>query len=204
VTLRHNILKAYWKLKLPYNRREIYRGVNDVDVWLCSPGGAGSNMLKDYLHQFVRVKSPMMAGLLTHHSEPVNCHKPNFKAIYLHRHPLDAVQSMKRRGLVRTNIRKLNNKRGLPATEVFLLESVLRQFKNWTTREVNYPIICVKYESLFENRNLLGEFLGLGFQNFPEPKYSQNHQETGLDLTEYADSIAAWEAFPEVLIREPR
>lgn len=202
--LKHNILKTYWKLKLPFSDEEIQQGVHDVDMWLCSPGGAGSNMLKNYLHQFIRVKSPYMAGLLTHHSKPVPCKKENFKAIFLHRHPLDALQSMKRRGLIKKNIQKLNNSRNLPSTEKELLKSIFRQFTHWTTLSVNYPILCVKYERLFENKNQIADFLGIEMKNFPEAKIKSNEQVHDLDIGKYfLGEIADWEAFPEVVLIKP-
>ena len=205
MSLKHFILKSYWTLKVPYTNGEIQKGICDVDVWLCSPGGSGSNMLKDFLHNHLRVKSPQMAGLLTHHAAPVDCHKPNFKAIYLHRHPIAAVASMKRRKLIKTNIRKLNNSKKLPATESVLLESVLRQFKNWTTRQVNYPILCVKYESLFDYKDELGEFLGIDMRGFPEKKNTPARMQADHDeSSRFRDQIRDWESFPDFLIRYPR
>ncbi|MCP4459402.1 MAG: hypothetical protein GY816_15475 [Cytophagales bacterium] len=190
---------------MPYSDKEIRRGVNDVDLWLCSPGGAGSNMFKNYLHQFMRVKSPYMAGLLTHHSEPVQCSKENFKAIFIHRHPIKALNSMKRRGLVRTNIRKLNNSRRMPVTDRVLMESIFRQFTNWTTKSVNYPILCVKYEGLFENRNLIGKFLKLDLDDFPDPKFTSTKGSHNSDLYEsFEKEIASWENFPDVLLIESK
>ena len=203
MNLKHNILKTYWKLKLPFSEEEILRGVNDVDLWLCSPGGAGSNMVKNYLHRFMRVKSPYMAGLLTHHSEPVACDKENFKAIYLHRHPIKGLKSMKRRELIKTNIRKLNNSKKLAVTEKILMESIFRQFTNWTTKTVNYPILCVKYESLFENRNRIGEFLNLDMEDFPDKNFSTYKGSTNSELYKsFEKEIEEWEAFPDVVLRE--
>ncbi len=201
--LRHNLLKTYWKLKLPYTDEEIRKGVRDVDVWLCSPGGAGSNMLKNYLHRFIKVKSPYMAGLLTHHSEPIVCGKKNFKAIYLHRHPIKALKSMKRRGLVKTNIRKLNNTRNLPATDKVLMKSIFKQFENWTTKTVDYPILCVKYVSLFENRNRIGEFLNLDMSDFPDPNFTSFKGSHNSELYKsFAKEMAEWEAYPDVVLRD--
>ena len=203
VNLKHNILKTYWKLKLPFSDEEIQQGVQDVDVWLCSPGGAGSNMFKNYLHEYVKVKSPKMAGLLTHHSEPINCDKQNYKAIYLHRHPIKALRSMKRRGLVKTNIRKLNNSRGLPETDEELLKSVFNQFDNWTTKPINYPILCIKYASLFENRDKIGEFLGLDMTDFPDPNFTAFKGTYNSHLKElFSEEIANWEAYPDVVLRQ--
>ena len=204
MNLKHNILKTYWKIKLPFSDEEIRRGVQDVDVWLCSPGGAGSNMFKNYLDRFVRVKSPYMAGLLTHHSEPIDCSKENFKAISLHRHPIKALRSMKRRGLVKTNIRKLNNSRGLPETDEELLKSIFNQFNNWTSKSVNYPILCIKYGSLFDNRARIGEFLGLDMAEFPNPNFTAFKGPYNSHLKElFSNEIAEWEAFPDVVLRNP-
>lgn len=144
-----------------------------------------------------------MAGLLTHHSEPVNCEKGNFKAIYLHRHPIKGIKSMKRRKLIKTNIRKLNNTKTLPVTEKILMESIFRQFTNWTTKTVNYPIICVKYERLFENRNRIGEFLNLDMEDFPDQKFSTYKGSTNSELYKsFEKEIEEWEAFPDVVLRE--
>ena len=203
MNIKHRLLCTYWRRKIPYTETEIQKGIEDVKVWLCSPGGAGSNTLKDYIHPFMRIKSHYMAGLLTHHSTPVPTKKEGFKAIYLHRSPLDCVKSQKRRNLLKTNIKKLYNEKGLATTEEVLLQGILNQFKNWTTVKVNYPILCIKYEKMFQNPEIIGDFLGIDFSSFPKRHFKENKTDVDSELfLQFEKQIAEWNEFPDVLLRE--
>lgn len=203
MNLKHRLLCTYWRRKIPYTDAEIQRGIEDVKVWLCSPGGSGSNTLKDYIHPFMRIKSHYMAGLLTHHATPVPTNKEGFKAIYLHRNPISCVRSQKRRNLFKTNIKKLNNKKGLPETEEILMQSILKQFENWTTVKVNYPILCIKYEKMFQEPEIIGDYLGIDFSSFPKRHFKENKVEVETDLhIQFKEELKKWNDFPDVLLRE--
>ena len=197
--------KMYLLQQIPYSDKLIKKGLDDVDVWLCSTGGAGSNFLKDRIDPFVKVKSPYMAALLTNHKEPVAYQRKGFKAIYLHTDPFDALKSMKRRGLVETNIKKLNNSKNLETKDEVLLRSFFHQFNNWTQNEITYPVLCIRYESLFESVDILEDYLGFSFKEFP-PKQERSSFEIDIDqklYNQFAKEYEIWKAFPDSLIRNP-
>lgn len=191
--------KMYLLRQIPFSDRLIQKGLRDVDVWLCSTGGAGSNLLKDHIDKYVKVKSPYLAALLTHHKEPVQVNQEDFKAVYLHSDPFQVLKSVKRRGLVKTNIKKLNNTRLLGESDELLLESVFRQFNNWTETKVNYPVLCIKYEALYDSLDLLGDFLSIPFDDFPPKRERLSHE---IDIEEhlfqkFESQYQIWKEFPD-------
>lgn len=196
------IKKMYLLNQIPLNENQIKKGLSDVDIWLCSTGGAGSNLLKDYIDQYIKVKSPYLAALLTHHHAPVNFDKKEFKAIYLHADPFSVLRSVKRRGLVGRNIMKLNNAKNLGSEDTRLLESVFDQFENWTQTKVNYPVLCLKYESLYESLDILSNFLNIPFHNFPvkRERLSEDIEVDRSLVTQYMDRYQAWKDFPNTMI----
>lgn len=193
--------KMYLLQQIPFSDALIQKGLQHVNVWLCSTGGSGSNLLKNYLQDYTKVKSPYSAALLTHHKEPVRVDRSDFKAIYLHSDPFSVLRSVKRRGLIETNIKKLNNDPSLGDSDEVLLASVFRQFKNWTGSQVNYPILCLKYEALYASLDVLGEYLGIPMDDFPEKK---ERSSTTIEIDpqlfdRFRDQYEAWQAFPDVV-----
>jgi hypothetical protein len=194
--------KMYLLQQIPFSDSLIQKGIQEVDVWLCSTGGAGSNLLKDYLQEYINVKSPYSAALLTHHQEPVNVEKKGFKAIYLHADPFSILKSVKRRNLIERNIMKLNNSRSFGSSDKVLLESVFKRFENWTNKKVNYPILCVKYEALYESLDELSKFLNVPFDNFPAKKdrISNNIEIDEKLYDQFSEQYLAWKSYPDVVV----
>ncbi len=199
--LRFWLKKMYLLQQISFSDELIREGLNKVEVWLCSTGGSGSNLLKNYVDDYVKVKSPYSAALLTHHKEPVDFNKPGFKAIYLHSDPFMVLKSVKRRNLVETNIKKLNNNRRLECTDEQLLASVFNQFKNWTQSNVDYPILCLKFEALYDSLDILSEYLGAPFGNFP-PKRDRLSSDIVIDqqlYRQFEEEYKEWLAYPGVI-----
>ncbi|MEO9476657.1 MAG: hypothetical protein ABJG41_14040 [Cyclobacteriaceae bacterium] len=191
--------------RIPFSDKLIQTGLHDVDVWLCSTGGAGSNLLKHFLEQHVKVKSPYSAALLTHHKEPVDCDKLNYKAIYLHADPFSILKSVKRRGLVKTNIKKLNNQINLGDSDILLLESLFNQFEKWSTAKVSYPVLCIKYEALYDSLDQIGEFLSIPMDNFP-PKKERLSSDIEVEdrlYNQFRSSYEKWKSYPDLVVIEP-
>lgn len=189
--------------QIPFDDRLVRAGLDSVDAWLCTTGGAGSNMLKKVLDPAIRVRSPYMAALLTHFDHPFPYHRDGFRAIYLHAHPFEVLRSVRRRGLLETNIKKLNNRRDLGDSERVFLESLERQFRNWTSAPVDYPVLCIKYDALFERFPEVADFLGIGLETFPERKDRRSGEEAvGAELLAEFDGFARkWHEFPDLVVR---
>ncbi len=191
--------KMYLLRQIPFSDRLIQKGLSDVEVWLCSTGGSGSNLLKDHMEKYVKVKSPYLAALLTHHKEPVPVDREGFKAVYLHSDPFQVLRSVKRRGLVKTNIKKLNNNRHMGESDELLLDSVFRQFASWTEAKVNYPVLCIKYEALYDSLDVLSDFLEIPFDDFP-PRRERLSHEVEIDkhlLVKFDGQYQRWKDFPD-------
>jgi hypothetical protein len=142
-----------------------------MQLWLCSFGGCGTNMLADYLTaRGLVVKTPLWHSLLCHHAAPVSVHSP-LKAIYVYGDPILSLRSMKRRpGLGEVNLAKLNNRTGMSYSDASLFRSMLSQFERWTRpNRTNVDILVVRSEDLFESgKHAIAEFLALDVGDFPE------------------------------------
>ncbi len=143
-----------------------------MQVWLCSYGGSGTNMLADYLESkgFV-IKTPSWHKLLCHYSMPVSL-RSNIRAIYLFSDPILAFMSMIHRGqgFYDVNQRKMNNNTDIPISDETLIKSIINQYKNWTRGTMcNFPILALKYERLFdEGKEAVSSFLGIDTADFPK------------------------------------
>lgn len=173
-----------------------------MDVWICSYGGSGTNMLADYLsgkinpatgRKFV-VRTPIWEKLVAHHGTPLEIPPPtNLKAIYLFDDPRRAFLSMKLRGsgYFDLNCKKLNNETEIVVSDYVMMSSMLHQFDNWTgtwTGKVwtNIPILTVKFADIFDvGKHAIGSYLNIDVSDFPhpQPRQTDNHPELGnLDL----------------------
>jgi hypothetical protein len=162
---------------------------SDKYYYVCSYGGCGSWMLVQYLANFgnvFHIHSRNPPQKLTHvgcgniseqgewfNSIPIDENKlDNYKVIYLYKNPVKAIYSrftnqihLKNIGVkVNTQIKDvLNTRKDLYGIENF--------FDNYTQpasffNKRNYQIVCVKYETCFDNMDKLNEALGL--DNFPQ------------------------------------
>lgn len=183
-----------------------------LDVWLCSYGGSGTNMLASYLEtKSLVVRTRSWKRLLCHHSQPIDVRSPT-KAVYLFGDPRAAFKSMKRRGPGHydVNQQKLNNRKELPYSDETLMSSMLRQFDRWTARnQTNLPILLLRFEHIFESgKYALARFLGIDVSDFPDRKPTRDSEDYSFEGEEqlfrrYAPRIERILAFPSHADRPP-
>lgn len=153
------------------------------DVVVISYGGSGTTLLARTLGRFMRVNAPNSErdGIL-HACSPTHPIFENLKigrAIYVYANPPEAVLSIFNRGFQGRMQAKINSMHRNRAaylrnirenTVAMELDDLLRRgtdpfcigehLNNWTNPQAgNFPILCVKYEALFESKSIIAEYV---------------------------------------------
>jgi len=140
-------------------QEEVAEAVKDGMVfWVASHGGVGSNSFARYFESLgARVGTSHWRSSLCHAPQPVAVNIPTKLrlAVYLYGSPLEAMCSMKKRGLGLQNIKKLTHaasERALLYSDAALVEAIHWQFKNWTALSASaaiaaygFPVLRVRY-----------------------------------------------------------
>jgi hypothetical protein len=149
---------------------EIEKRINEenLELWICSYGGCGTNLLADYLENIkqIRIHTKSWRDMLCH------CHTyiptKNCKAIYMYcRDPIDAFKSQIKRGLHVINLKKLVNTTDIEYSDIELLKAMSVQYKNWIN-EPNVLKIC--YDTLYEQIPEIESFLKIDMSDFPKKR----------------------------------
>jgi hypothetical protein len=180
-----------------------------LDVWVCSFGGSGTNMLANYLEtKGLRVRTPTWEAVLCHHAHPINV-QHDVKAVYVFGDAISAFRSQKHRGHLDANQQKLNNDPAATPSDDAFFASMMNQFTNWTGRNrTNLPILIVRFETLFSSgKYALGDYLNIDVTDFPARKdRAAIHHEFSneLDLRrQHSDFLQRLDAFPSSSLRPP-
>ena len=147
-----------------------------IDVWVCSFGGCGSNMIAEYLNRKgKKVYCHAWHLQMCHHPYPIKpLNNPNLKCIYIYSDPIDAIKSQKRRDLLSTNYQKLNNAKDVPyGGHMQMLSSMERQYNNWVeaaSSNSELKIMTINYAYVHDSETIkaLGEFLNIDTTDFPK------------------------------------
>ena len=148
------------------------------DCHIVSGGGSGTTMLMEFLAQHLRTNDPGDRDEFKHLPRPAYRYTKDVKVIFLLGSPCEAVISLWGRGFERWHAFKLGRfmpeKRPLP---LFLSAGqdrlgLERQFDNWTDARLrSYPVLFLRFETIWDNLNVLARFLGLKpeiFDSFPK------------------------------------
>ena len=127
-------------------------------LWVASHGGVGSNSFARYFESLgARVGTSHWRSSLCHAPHPVAVSTPTKLrlAVYLYGSPLEAMCSMKKRGLGLQNLKKLTHavsERALFYSDAALVEAMYWQFKNWTALSASaakaaygFPVLRIQY-----------------------------------------------------------
>lgn len=159
----------------------------NIDVLVGSFGGCGSSFFTKFLAQYKTVNHNHTRNELKdlkHVDRPPLTLQQNLKAIYIFGDPYNAIYSMFRRKLQRNNsILFLSNYFINPIDVDCTLEQYLEEgidrlklgnaFENWSNSKVNYPIMLVKYEALWDHLPEIFDYLEIPrseIKNFPNQK----------------------------------
>lgn len=149
-----------------------------TQVWICSFGGCGTNMMLDHLETYgFKVRSDIYNERACHFSHPISI--PTAKAIYMYSDPVSAIVSQHFRNVLSLNLQKASNyKLVLPKySNTFSNLNVgpfFSQFKSWTssTKIGEMSILHLRYERIWDNWDKVQLFLN---SDFPPPlKKSRN------------------------------
>lgn len=150
-------------LKLRTLRRKSLR--DNLEVLVCSPGGTGTTAFLLHLSQFSRTNHPHDKDGLKHLPYP-----PIFqmkKILFIWAPPRDSFESLRRRGWIRRQLRKMGFLAGICGGSNFSRYCFFSLFANqyvaFRFASVVAPSLVhvISYEDLFESGESLGKFLGI-------------------------------------------
>jgi hypothetical protein len=160
---------------VPISDQELEEGLRneDIEIWVCSFGGCGSNMLLAHLtNNGFRVKSKTYDERACHFPHPIEL--KGVKAIYLYGDPFLSIVSQYSRKLLLLNLQKASNYERRDTTlsqdlSDLQLEPFLNQFKLWTISNAigDMPILHIRYEELWKQWNKIQVHLN---SSLPPPK----------------------------------
>jgi Sulfotransferase family len=157
-------------------------------IQVTSFGGCGTSMLlKLFGEQRLEISRDHDSGEWKHLPSPPTRSSyqipPNFRAVYMVRDPVDALLSVFRRKFHHWHAGRMQSNQLWPpgfdiqesaseptwGIKQFVATKkdcfgLARQFDAWTTcpyEDRHYPIMVIKYESLWQNLTRLGDFVGL-------------------------------------------
>jgi len=149
-------------------------------------GGVGNSMWIKFLNpDYTTYTNHMHYHLeLKHVSYPPEFLPENIKTLYLFGNPMNSVISIFNRNLQHIHYRNIFNKVLKPqnmtfeyfldqGVDIFHLEQHFQNWMNDNNEARNYPIILIKYETMWDNLEYIFDFLGLEkkrISEFPDKK----------------------------------
>jgi len=153
-----------------------FTNVLSKKIYIYSYGGSGTRMF----YEFVKNYRPVNSQTDVHNGLIVKKY-PFEKVVYLVGNPVNAVISFYRRHTINLKFIKEHTKNlNIDEFEANSLEDYVKQgkdlfqlekhFEKYTSNELPYPILFIKYEKLWDNLDSIFEYLGLkkyirGFPN---------------------------------------
>ena len=189
----------------------------DLEVLVTSYGGAGTTFLIEFLSQYKRTNDRHDGDQLKHLPMPPVSWNPRFRCVYLFGDPVLATVSLFNRGMQHAQSKKLLAlRRDLsPIPEGMTLEAYARagadrlhfrdHFENWHERYLVHPVLFLRYETLWDNRDALAGFLELpdgAMDAFPEQR-TRNAALDGLPPDTLAGLERMYGAFRDELAQRP-
>ncbi|MCS4122739.1 sulfotransferase domain-containing protein [Salinibacter ruber] len=162
----------------------------DHTIQVTSFGGAGTTMLYKFLDQCCRdIPKNTHDWIPWKHQQVPPADedvKQGFRALYLFGNPMNTVLSIFRRGYQHWHFERMNESgegQGLQNLEEFLKHDddpfqLADHFERWTTAKRRYPIMLLRFETLWEQQEEVFAFLGVpsGLQD-EFPKRRERHSD---------------------------
>ena len=223
------------KITIDNVKKRMKRGIKTViaaqknprqyyDVTVSSFGGCGTSMLLNFLSQILISNHPDNLDGIKHIGFPPDCISK--RCIYIFGDPRACILSLFRR-LRLVKAHHLGMRIGLqkfpphwfsPSTlenyakkgkDSFLLA---QQFDSWFNSQARVPVLFIRYETLWDNLEILFDFVGLPTEarnNFP--KYQQRKSDINTVPAEILDRLdqihrplkEKLDALPDYILREP-
>jgi len=141
----------------------------DKEILVCSYGGVATTTLIEFVAQYKHCNDPYDADQLKHIDRPPYSRNSKLKVLYIFGDPVDATYSLFRRKYHHVQSKKLLRMHSgvdiIPKgmlLEQYAKEGIDRfkfeqHFENWTHHFHQYPVLAVRYETLW---NYIPEILG--------------------------------------------
>lgn len=157
-------------------RERVRRWFFDHDLQVSSFGGAGTTLLCSWLGRQRHLATPRITGedwepwkhMRT--PPPDSPRRPDFRAVYVTSDPRDAVASVFRRNFQHGHVQRLEGDVGSwdfgwdlagYLSQEGDLYRLSEHVDNWLGSHREYPILVLRYESLWDNLDALQRFVGL-------------------------------------------
>jgi len=175
------------------------------ELLIASTGGVGTTMLLTHYYQVVGIltNDAMDNDKLKHSVVPpeldsIQC------ALYIFGDPQDVYKSLERRGFLEDTIKKIA-KENATTDDPLALKS---HFQNWQQLPTKYPIMFLKYNSLWEKQTEINEYLQTCFDRTlyipPLPKRRERKSaHTPLPKNLYHEYAKTVQNLPDLWIRQP-
>lgn len=153
---------------------DVSEALSRMNVWVCSYGGSGCNLLSQYLEQKGLVcRTREWHSTLCHYYTYIPTHIP---AVYIYADPISALKSQKFRKHIKENIFKLSNGIITTVSDEALIYAMNNQFYSWQSfKDKSYKILYLKYETLWNNLSKLENFLNININDFPPIQQRQSN-----------------------------
>jgi hypothetical protein len=169
----------------------------NIEFAVVSPGGVATTSLIHFFARNHTVNAPNDEDSLKHMPVPPVSFNPAFKYIHVFGDPVDATLSLFRRRFQELQSKKLQ--RGTKLRNPIPLEMSVEEyaylgrdllqfenfFDNYYSKHLLYPTLFIRYERLWDNLEMIREFLGLPEEEialFP-PKWERKANKGEIDPT---------------------
>jgi len=157
----------------------------EIDVLICSTGGVGTTFLMKHISNYKVTNKSNGKDSFKHLVFPPLSYNQNIKYVYIFGNPIESVISLFSRNFQHWHSSKLlkfnNSVKSIghnttleeytrERTDRFLFSE---HFNNWLTLSKFYPTLFLKYEKIWENLEILYDFLEIPLEeikSFPEQK----------------------------------
>ncbi len=175
----------YLKLKATYYRLLPYvitPKEKDIEFIVCSPGGAGTSMLIEFLSKYYKTNHPHNGDRLKHIVRPYLKRFKDVKVIYIIGNPIETTLSLLNRGFFKPHYSIHGQFKALPKGKL-TLESIVNSdadylnlnklYANWLNPKFHHnKCLVIDFDHLWNNLDVLLDFCQLKDEkkNFPPKK----------------------------------
>jgi len=143
-----------------------------IDAVITSYGGVGTTFVISFISNHMKTNDPYDKDNFKHSQIPLLSSNPKLKFVYLYGNPQLAVFSIFRRGYQLYHLKKLRRwSKNIPKYNQMTLDIYAKKgldlfdlrghFFNWYDKYINFPIMFIRYETLYENLDELFNFLDI-------------------------------------------
>ena len=195
----HQVFPKRQRLHLNFFKQHAIRG--NLETIVCSPGGVGTTFFIKFVAHYKSVNDYQDIDGIKHLDRPPLVINNSLKAIYIYGNPFNIVLSLFRRKFhARQSYKLLRYYKHIePIQPTCTLIEYLRKdidkfqlsnhFHYWSQASVNYPIMLIKYETLWQHLPEIFEYLEIPSSEIAKFPTQQSRQSDWDNLTEEEKSL---------------